>query len=158
MFQRRAKRFDRQREDLFGEAHASARGQRRVGDERGGAGRAVDQRPPLLDLEIEARRQLGEQRIKREDLARPALTGGRHYGHRSPVEHRSDGERDPRRRRRMPLQEVRQPSQYDASHHAIGQRISERRRRSEGFDARVTVRSSGPSRRLASSPIAVVTP
>ena len=39
----------------------------------------------------------------------------------------------------MPLQKVRQASQYDAPHHAIGQRISKGSRRGKGFDARVTV-------------------
>ena len=77
VLERRAKRFDRQGEGLDRELQPAARRDRRIGDQRRGAGRAVDERAAFLHFELEVSRQLGKQRIERHYFPRAALAGAR---------------------------------------------------------------------------------
>ena len=55
MLERRLERFDRQRKDLLHAGNAAAGRQcRRIGQQRCGTRRAVDQRAALLDVQLEA--------------------------------------------------------------------------------------------------------
>ena len=74
VLERCAKRLDRQREDLFDQERAALCRQRCIGDQSGRAWRAIDQRSPLLDLQVKPSGELRKEWIQRQDLAGPALS------------------------------------------------------------------------------------
>ncbi len=137
MLERRSNRFDRQGECLERELEPPAPGNRRIGDERRGAGRAVDQRSALLHLEFEVGRKLGEQRIQCQYFARAALAGGGDRRHRPAVQHLRNGLCDARCGGGVPFDEVREPGEDDAAHHPVGQIFAEGGCGRERFDAGV---------------------
>ena len=152
MLQRRAEGLDGEGEDLMGEPDAPAGRQRRIAQQRCGRRRAVDQRAALLDLEIEARRQLGEERVEGEDLAGSALARAGHAGQRPAVQHGGDGQGDARRGGGMALDEIRQPRQHDPAHHPLGQGIAEGGGGGKGLEpgmALALLQGQPPARQLA---------
>ncbi|MER8657307.1 hypothetical protein [Mesorhizobium sp. M0847] len=91
MLERRAKRFDRQREHLVRHGEATTRGKCCVRHQCRRARRAVDQRSPLLHLKLKADGKRSKQRIERQDLAGATLPLRWHHRHQAAVEHRRNG-------------------------------------------------------------------
>ena len=107
--QRRADRLDRERERALGELEPAPPGERRVGHERGRAGRSVDQRHLLPRLEVEPRRRASPNRwpsarISPEPPLPRAGTGGQRRRRRAsrPPRRRAAAVRPHDRRRGWP--------------------------------------------------------
>ena len=152
MLQRGAEGLDGKREDLMGELDAPAGRQSRIAQQGGCRRRAVDQGAALLDLEIEARGELGEERVEGQDLAGPALARGGHAGQGPAVQHGGDGERDARRGGRMAVEEIGQARQHDPAHHPLGQGVAEGGGGGEGLEAGMALallQGQPPARQLA---------
>ena len=118
-----------ERADALGRDQPVAARERGVGDERGGAGRAVDQRHRLARVLDDARRERAEEVPEREDLAAAAVAL-RGHGRQGPVvEHPRHGARDLGPHARVALDHARQARQHHAAHDALGQRLAEGRAR-----------------------------
>ena len=124
---RRAHGLEREGERLLQHGQPPAGTQRRIGERRRGARRAVDERHALLGLERHDVLQVCERRAERDDLAGIAVPPGRHAGHR-PVEHRRDRQRELGPHGRAAADEAGNAGGDDATDEALGERRAERRR------------------------------
>ena len=139
VLERGPERIDGQREGLERQTQAPLRRDGRVGDQGRRAGRAVDQRTALLDLQIEGGRERREQRVEGENLAGTALARGGDLGQGAAVQHGGNGLRNARRGGGVAFEKIGQARQHDAAHGALGQIVAERDRGGEGLDAGVAV-------------------
>ena len=126
VLQRRLERLGGEREDPQREIDAVARGQRRVGDQRGRAGRAVDQRQAVLGRQENALGQIAEEVGEGQNLAGAAVAHERHPGQRAAAEHGGDRLGDMGRDRRVALEIVGEPRQHHGAHQALGRRLAVR--------------------------------
>jgi len=139
MLQRRPKSLDRECEGLVCQGQPPARRQCRIGDQCRRTRRTVDERPALLHLEIEAGREIGKERIEGQDLASATLARTRHSGQGAVIQHGCHGLGDPRAGRGIAFDEIGQPRQNDAAHHAFGQRIAEGRGGGQRLEPRMAL-------------------
>ena len=109
VFGRGVERHNRQRHHLLGHRHSSLGAQRCIGQDRGGGGGSVDQRAALPGLQLEALRQLSEQRVQHQNFARSALTLGRYAGDGAVVQHTDDLFDQAGRRHPMATQQIGEP-------------------------------------------------
>jgi hypothetical protein len=119
--------LDRGCEHIVGKPQTTFGGDGGVGDERGRARRAVDEREPFLLPEIRRLDQRPEQMTESEDLTRAAVPLQRHGRQRAAVQKRCDRLYEMSTDSCVAVEEVREPCEDDAADDALRQRFAERR-------------------------------